>query len=244
MPADRYRNCSQSPAESQHRVKTMLKGPQDFFSQTIPIYPAMTTRIPIDSPLMTLLRQNLPSMRAACRSQGREKGQGRREIRSGFDSYSTGSKGAHSDVVSTADNYDDAEESIRNRIHELRSLVSTFERRREQRAADRQARRDLRRLYAEKDAELQREHDRKMEAIQKQMELNQIEHENSMREKRMEIERMEGEIRKLQRETELQKLKVQAKVSNMIKEVSTGSISWNSKSGQNQMNGYLHIEPR
>lgn len=137
--------------------------------------------------------------------------------------------GTHTIVVSTADDYDDAEESIRNRIHELRSLVSTFERRREQRAADRQARRDLRHLYAERCAELQREHARKMEAMQKQRELDEIQHENSMREKKIEIERMEHqrlmfekEACKLQREIELQKLKVQAKVSSMIKEVPTG----------------------
>jgi len=130
--------------------------------------------------------------------------------------------GVHTMVVSIVHDCDNADESISNRIHELRTLASTFERRRDQRAADRQARRDLRRLYAERRAELQREHVRKMEAMQMQRELKEIEHQNLMKEKKMELERIQHqtlmmeEIRKLQREIELQKLNQGLNMTNDV----------------------------
>ena len=116
MPADRYRDRSQSPAQSQHHARELA--PPGFFDQFLinsapgqnraerfarlcfpdyPNVPGDDDEVPTDSPLMTLLRENLPSMRAACRSQRREKGRGRREDRSGSDHHSTGSKGSHSD---------------------------------------------------------------------------------------------------------------------------------------------------
>ncbi|KAF8551372.1 hypothetical protein OG21DRAFT_289177 [Imleria badia] len=167
------------------------------FFPDYPNVPGDDDEIPTDSPLMTLLRENLPSMRAASgpiRSQHRKKGKGvqRKGHRSRSDPNSTASKGSHPD-----------DESINDRISELNTQISNMESREDQRIAYNQAKIDYQRwLYTEKfaDSQRQREHEMKMEAMKMEMEGKWMEHKKQT---------MENEIRKLQLEIELHQLKIQ-----------------------------------